>query len=260
MEYQNLLLDIEDQILTITINREEKLNALNSQSLKELKDAFENTSQNESVRGIIITGKGSKAFIAGADINEFLSFGQEAGRSVASVGHELFNLIENYGKPVIAAINGYALGGGLELAMACHLRLASDTAKMGLPEMKLGLIPGYGGTQRLSQLIGKGKALEMILTSKMISPDEALISGLVNYVVPAEELMTKSTELMQRILAGSSVAIASAIQSVNAAFYSDGFDAEIDEFEKCFKSDGFKEGVNAFLEKRKPVFNKPDIS
>jgi enoyl-CoA hydratase len=255
MDYQNILLDVKDQILTITINREEKLNALNQETLKELHAVLAGTSQNKSVRGVIITGSGSKAFIAGADISEFSSFGPEGGRAIASAGHELFNLIENYDKPVIAAINGYALGGGLELAMACHLRIASDTAKMGLPEKKLGLIPGYGGTQRLSALIGKSQALEMILTAEMITSDEAFKKGLINHVAPSAELMSTAIELMQKILTGSSLATASAIRAVNAAFNNNGFEIEINEFEKCFNSEDFKEGVQAFLGKRKPVFN-----
>ncbi|HCN82594.1 MAG TPA: enoyl-CoA hydratase [Sphingobacteriaceae bacterium] len=256
MDYKNLLFEIKDQVLTLTINREEKLNALNRETLKELHSALTETLQNKSVRGVIITGRGSKAFVAGADIAEFSNFSPDEGRQLASEGHKVFDLIENYEKPVIAAINGYALGGGLELAMACHLSIASDIAKMGLPEMKLGLIPGYGGTQRLTRVVGKNKALEMILTAETISAEEALQKGLVNHVVPPGELMNKANELMQKILNGSSAAMASAIRAVNGAFNRSGFEAEIDEFEKCFKSEDFQEGVKAFLGKRKPVFNK----
>lgn len=256
MDYQNLLLEIKDQILFLTINREEKLNALNRETLKELYSVFADTLQNKSVRGVIITGSGLKAFIAGADIAEFSGFSTDEGRQVASEGHKIFDIIENYEKPVIAAINGYALGGGLELAMSCHLSIASETAKMGLPEMKLGLIPGYGGTQRLTRAIGKNKALEMILTAEMISAEEAYQTGLINHVVPPGELMNNAKEVMQKILSGSSIATTSAIRAVNAAFDKNGFDVEINEFEKCFKSEDFKEGVKAFLEKRKPAFNK----
>ena len=256
MDYQNLLIEIKDQVLTLTINREEKLNALNKQTLNELYSVLTDTLQNKSVRGVIITGSGLKAFIAGADIAEFSAFSNDGGRQVASEGHKVFDFIENYEKPIIAAINGYALGGGLELAMSCHLSIASDTAKMGLPEMKLGLIPGYGGTQRLTRAVGKNRALEMILTAEMITAEEAFQTGLVNHVVPSGELMNKANEVMQKILSGSAVATASAIRAVNATFNRTGLDVEINEFEKCFKSEDFKEGVKAFLEKRKPAFNQ----
>jgi enoyl-CoA hydratase len=256
MDYQNLLLDIKEGVLTVTINRESKLNALNRETLSELGNAVREALKDKKTRGIIITGSGTKAFIAGADISEFSGLSMDAGKKLAIEGHQIFNLIESSVKPVIAAINGYALGGGLELAMACHIRLASDSAKVGQPEIKLGLIPGYGGTQRLSKLAGKGRALEMILTGEMITAQEALVAGLVNYVIPHGELIAKAEELMQKIISGPPLAIASAIRAVNSAFNNneDGFVIEIDEFKKCFETEDFKEGVSAFLEKRKPSF------
>jgi len=256
MSYQNLLLEIKGHILTITINRESKMNALNRETLEEIHLAVKGASQNKAVKGIIITGSGQKSFIAGADISEFSNLDPAEGAKLASEGHKVFNMIENCKKPVIAAINGYALGGGLELAMACHIRIASDTAKMGLPEITLGLIPGYGGTQRLTHLVGKGKALETILTSEKLGAQEAFQIGLVNHVVPAEELILKAEELAQKIINGPPLAIAGAISAVNAAlaYGVDGFETEINEFARCFKTEDFQEGLSAFIEKRKPVF------
>jgi enoyl-CoA hydratase len=256
MDYTNLLLQNTDRILTITINRESKLNALNRETLAELKSALNNAAHDPEIAGIIITGSGEKAFIAGADISEFSGLSIDQGRNLAKEGHDLFNSIEHSLKPVIAAINGYALGGGLELAMACHIRMVSEAAKMGQPEINLGLIPGYGGTQRLAKLAGKGKAMEMILSAQMIDAQEALKCGLANYVVPANELLEKTSSLMQKIINGPPLAIASAIRAINAAFNSnvDGFTVEIDEFARCFETSDFKEGVKAFLDKRKPSF------
>jgi enoyl-CoA hydratase len=255
MPYQNLLTQKKARILYITINRENKLNALNVQMLEELSLVLTDGMNDEEVRGIIITGAGEKAFIAGADIKEFSSYSVEEGRQLAEEGqNKVFNVIQNSSKPIAAAINGYALGGGLELALACHIRIASNTAWLGLPEVTLGLIPGYGGTQRLAQLVGRGRALEMILTGEMINASDALNYGLVNHVVLPDELLKKADEIMLKIISRSSLAIASAIKAINAGFLLNGYEEEIDQFAKCFGTADFKEGVSAFLEKRKPHF------
>jgi len=253
----NLLLSINDRILTITINRESKLNALNKETLSELHTAVSDAFKDQAIGGIIITGAGPKAFIAGADISEFSAYSVDEGRQLAKQGQDnVFDLIENGNKPVVAAINGFALGGGLELAMACHIRIASSGAKMGLPEVSLGLIPGYGGTQRLAQLIGKGRALEMIMTADMISAEEAYRTGLINHVVESDQLLTKAEELINKIITRSPFAISSAIRAINAGISDSkhGYDIEIEEFSKCFGSKDFKEGVDAFLNKRRPEF------
>lgn len=253
----NILLKTEDHILTITINRESKLNALNKETLSELHTAITDAFHNESVGGIIITGKGSKAFIAGADISEFSAYNVDQGRELAKEGQDkVFDIIENGSKPIIAAVNGFALGGGLELAMACHIRVASTNAKMGLPEVSLGLIPGYGGTQRLVQLVGKGRALEMILTADMITADDAYRTGLINHVVEADQLLPKAEEILKKILSRSPFAVASAVRAVNAGLKDgkNGYAIEIEEFARCFGSEDFKEGVDAFLNKRKAEF------
>lgn len=258
MNYNHILQDQTDAILTITVNRPNQLNALNIATISELHTAFSNANTNKSVRAIIITGSGTKAFVAGADIKEFADFNETQGAALAQNGqHKLFDFIENLSKPVIAAVNGFALGGGLELAMASHFRVASSNAKMGLPEVSLGVIPGYGGTQRLPQLIGKGKAMEMILTANMIDANEAQQVGLVNYVVEQEELLPLANKLASKIVRNSSSAISAAINSVNANYKNDvnGFDAEITNFGKCFGTEDFKEGTNAFLNKRKPKFS-----
>ena len=255
--FQNLLIDYNDRIQHIIINRESKLNALNKATLSELHTAVYDALNNDKVGGIIISGAGQKAFVAGADISEFASFDSVKGEKLARDGHRLvFNQIENSKKPIIAAINGFALGGGLELALACHIRIASDNAKMGLPEVTLGLIPGYGGTQRLTQLIGKGKAMEMILTADMITAQDALQVGLVNYVVSQDELLPKAEEIMNRILSRAPLAIENAIAAVNASTQTgaDGYEIEIAGFAKSFDTEDFKEGASAFLEKRKPLF------
>lgn len=257
MTYQNLLVDNKERVLYITINRESKLNALNKDTLAELHTALTNAFADETVGGIIITGAGPKAFVAGADIAEFENLNVEDGRKLAVDGHtKIFDLIENAGKPVIAVINGFALGGGLELAMACHIRIASNNAKMGLPEVSLGLIPGYGGTQRLTNLVGKGKALEMIMTADMITAADAYQFGLVNHIVSQDELIPKAEEILQKILSRAPLAIAAAIKAINASGRNDinGYETEIAEFAKCFGTDDFKEGVSAFIEKRKSVF------
>jgi len=256
MEYKNILTETENNILTVTINRPDKLNALNTDTLAELKSAVSDAFDNKDIAGLIITGSGEKAFVAGADISEFNNISIDEGKGLAKKGHEIFNLIERGPKPVIAAVNGFALGGGCELAMACHIRVASENAMFGQPEVNLGLIPGYGGTQRLTQLIGKGKAMELLMTADMIKAREALELGLVNYVTSLEELIPKSIEILEKIRTKSPAAIKEVITCVNA-FYedgNDGFETEINQFGNCFGTEDFKEGVAAFLEKRKANF------
>jgi enoyl-CoA hydratase len=257
MAYQNLISEIKENILYITINREKALNALNKDTLAELADVIAFAGKTDEVRGVILTGAGEKAFVAGADIKEFSDYSGKQGEDLAKRGHDLvFNAIENSSKPFIAAINGFALGGGLELAMACHIRIASDHAKLGLPEVTLGLIPGYGGTQRLTQLVGKGKAIEMITTANMITAFDAEKIGLVNYVVPQSDLISKAEELLNVIKQRAPLAVSAAIKSVIAAVNnSNGYATEIEEFGKCFETADFKEGVTAFVEKRKANFS-----
>ncbi len=257
MNFNTILVSKHDRLAYITINRPKKLNALNKETISELSLAFQKFEEDENIRVIILTGSGEKAFVAGADISEFAHFSEEEGGRLARIGQEmLFDYIENLSTPVIAAVNGFALGGGLELAMCCHFRIASDTAKMGLPEVSLGVIPGYGGTQRLPQLVGKGKAMEMIMTAGMISAQEAKAYGLVNQVTTQEELLSTTEKIAGKILRNSSVAISAAIRSVNAGFEEgvNGFNIEINEFGACFGTKDFKEGSAAFLEKRKPSF------
>jgi enoyl-CoA hydratase len=257
MSFNNILVDKNDALAKITINRPKKLNALNKETITELSTAFTDLENDEAVRVIILTGSGEKAFVAGADISEFANFSVEEGGLLARKGQEmLFDLVENLSKPVIAAVNGFALGGGLELAMSCHFRIASDNAKMGLPEVSLGVIPGYGGTQRLSQLVGKGKAMELVMTAGMIPADEALSLGLVNHVTTQEELVPLANKLASKIMRNSSVAISGAIKAINANYKEgvNGYDVEIEEFGNCFGTEDFKEGTTAFLEKRKPNF------
>jgi enoyl-CoA hydratase len=257
MAYSNILLEQRGSVLVLTINRPDQLNALNKQTIEELNKALALADVNTEVRAIIITGAGSKAFVAGADIKEFAEFSIEEGRMLSRSGHKLlFDFVENMSKPVIAAINGFALGGGLELAMSCHVRVASDNARMGLPEVSLGVIPGYGGTQRLAQLVGKGKAMEMIATASMITAAEAEQWGLVNYVVIQDELLNKAMELAEKMVKNSPTAIAAAFKAILSGYRKgvNGFDQEIKEFGMCFGTEDFKEGTSAFLEKRKPVF------
>lgn len=255
MGYENILLDKQDKISTIIINRPESLNALNAKTISELSSALEELSADADCRVIILTGSGEKSFVAGADIKEFSDFGQEKAEELARNGqNSLFNKIENLAKPVIAAVNGFALGGGLELAMACHIRYASENAKLGLPEVTLGLIPGYGGTQRLPKLVGKGIANEMIFSAKMVPAQRAKEIGLVNEVYPVEELLTKTKELAQVIANNSPMAISKAIHAVNLSDTDKGFETEIQYFGELFDLDDKKEGVSAFLEKRKPRF------
>ena len=255
--YENIQAEIKESVQYITINRPSQLNALNKQTIEELSEAFKEAEENKEVRVIILTGSGEKAFVAGADIKEFANFSVEEGKLLSAEGHiKLFNLVENLNTPVIAAVNGFALGGGLELAMACHIRVASDNAKLGLPEVSLGVIPGYGGTQRLAQLVGKGKANEMIMTAGMISADDAKSWGLVNEVVTQPELMATCEKMASKIARNSPRAISAAIVSVNAQYKDgvDGFKTEIAEFGKCFGTKDFVEGTTAFVEKRKAAF------
>lgn len=258
MKYHNILLEKEAPLAVVTINRPDKLNALNKATIEELNQALISLEEDREVRAIILTGSGDKAFVAGADIAEFSSFSVKKGKALAATGqHNLFNLIENLSTPIIAAVNGYALGGGLELAMACHFRIASHNARLGLPEVSLGLIPGYGGTQRLPQLIGKGRAFEMIMTGMMIEAETAHDYGLVNEVTTLADLIPHTRKLAQKIANNSPVAISYAIKAVNAGFKydEDGFQVEIKAFGKCFGTNDFKEGTTAFLEKRKAKFS-----
>lgn len=257
MNFENILAASENGIGLITINRPAKLNALNKATISELHDAVEAFDNDERVKVIIITGSGDKAFVAGADIAEFAHFSVEEGEKLAALGQTLlFDFIENLSTPVIAAINGFALGGGLELAMSCHFRVASDNAKMGLPEVSLGVMPGYGGTQRLPQLVGKGRALEMIMTAGMVAAEDAKAWGLVNHVVPQAELIEFAKGIAAKIQKNSPVAIAKAIKAVNAGFKDgvDGYNEEIRGFGEAFGTEDFKEGTTAFVEKRKAAF------
>lgn len=257
MNFDNIIVKSENGIGEIIINRPAKLNALNAATIQELHDGFKLLDNNNEVKVILLTGQGEKAFVAGADISEFANFNVTEGTQLAANGQKiLFDFVENLKKPVIAAVNGFALGGGLELAMSCHFRVASENAKMGLPETSLGVIPGYGGTQRLPQLIGKGRAMEMIMTANMISAEEALRFGLVNYVVPLEELMDFTKNIAAKIMRNSPLAISNAISAINANFKDglNGFEIEIENFGKCFKTGDFKEGTTAFIEKRKANF------
>ncbi len=256
MSYQYILTEISEQILTITINRPEKLNALNATLIQEIGHALAAHKDDPSVRGVILTGAGTKAFAAGADISEFSAFNSEQGKDLAAKGHVIFKQIECYNKPVIAAVNGYALGGGCELTMACHFRLASENARFGQPEVNLGLIPGYGGTQRLIQLVGKGKAMELLMTGDMIKAPEALNLGLVNYVVPQEELLPKCRSILQKIATKAPLAIQEVITCVDA-YFTDGVDGlakEVEAFGQCFDTEDFKEGTTAFAERRPAEF------
>ena len=257
MQFENLLVEIEDHLATVIINRPKKLNALNKETINELHDALLALEADSDIKVIIITGSGEKAFVAGADIAEFAHYSEEQGEELAALGQKmLFDFVENLNKPVIAAVNGFALGGGLELALACHFRVASENARMGLPEVSLGVIPGYGGTQRLPKLIGKGRAMELIMTAGMINASEAREYGLVNHVVPQEELLSFCEELSDRISKNSPVAISHAIKAINTGFMNTarGFEAEIKAFGECFGTADFKEGTTAFLEKRKADF------
>lgn len=255
MEYNNLLVEVKDEIAVVTINRPKQMNALNQETLKELEDAFSSFYNNDGVKGIILTGSGEKAFVAGADIKEFADFNKQQGKQMADYGHHVFNVIENCPKPVVAAVNGFALGGGCELSMACHLRVASENAKFGQPEVNLGIIPGYGGTQRMTRLIGKTKAMELLMTADMINAKEAESLGLINYATSLDELMDKAFELLKKTKTKSPMAIRHLINSVNGYYNApDGFEVERQEFSNCFETADFKEGTSAFMEKRKAAF------
>lgn len=257
MTYENLLVENRDNILIVTLNRPKALNALNARTMSELQHFIHHDApQRSNIKGIILTGAGEKAFVAGADIKEFLGLKDAEGNSLSKKGHDIFFSIERFPKPVIAAINGFTLGGGCELAMACHMRVASTSSRFGQPEVNLGLIPGYGGTQRLVQLIGKGKALELMMTADMIKADEAHRLGLVNHVVEPGEEVNKSIEIIEKIASKGPVAISKIIAAVNAHFdkTEDGFTTEVEGFGECTTTEDFVEGATAFIEKRKATF------
>ncbi len=254
---EHILVEKQQHIAVITINRPTKLNALNKETIQELHEAFSALNKEQDVKAIIITGSGEKAFVAGADISEFANFSVLEGQELAAQGQTLlFDFVQNLSTPVIAAVNGFALGGGLELAMACHFRVASTNAKMGLPEVTLGVIPGYGGTQRLTQLVGKGRAMELIMTAGMVDAETAKNYGLVNHVVAQDELLEFAKGIAAKIANNSSVAIGKAIEAINAGFEdgTNGYTIEIENFGACFGTEDFKEGTTAFLEKRKAIF------
>ena len=257
MDYENLIVEIKNSIAILSINRPEKLNALNGETLAELKIAFTELKNDENVKVIIMTGKGEKAFIAGADIAELNKLNMIGGKEFSEKGQAVLNLIEHFEKPVIAAVNGFALGGGCEMALACHIRLASENAKFGQPEVNLGIIPGYGGTQRLSRLVNSGRAMEYILTGEIITAHEALRIGLVNHVFPKDELIIKAVELAEKIALKPQNAVRLAIKAISAAdevSLKEGQNYEAVLFALCCGTEDFKEGTNAFLEKRKPNF------
>lgn len=257
MNYTNILTEQKGHVLYLTINRPKQLNALNKATISELNQALTLADNNKSIGVIILTGAGDKAFVAGADIKEFANFDIENGKKLAAEGQtKLFNVLENLSKPVIAAVNGFALGGGLELAMASHIRIATENAKMGLPEVSLGVIPGYGGTQRLAQLVGRGKAMEMVTTAGMITAEDAKQWGLVNHVTTTENLIPLAEKIAEKILKNSPNAISAAMRSINANYTVgvNGFEVEIEEFGKCFGTPEFIEGTTAFMEKRKANF------
>ncbi len=263
--YQTLLTALDNGIFSITINRPDKLNALNKSVFDELNLALDEVQSNTEIKSVYITGAGEKAFVAGADIGEFGGLDKEAAMAMAKKGQDTFFRIENSSKPVIAAVNGFALGGGCELAMACHFRVAAENARFGQPEVNLGLIPGYGGTQRLTQLIGKGRSIELLITGNMIDAASALQFGLVNYVVPLAELINKTRSLMQLINSKAPIAVGKCIECANLAVSGaggsggggigvGGFAREVEAFGECFITEDKKEGTAAFLEKRKAQF------
>jgi enoyl-CoA hydratase len=254
--YDTLLTSLENNILTITINRPDKLNALNKHVMADLDEVMNEVESNPEIKAVILTGSGAKSFVAGADISEFQGLSHGEGMDLARRGHDIFFRIENCSKPVVAAVNGFALGGGCELAMACHFRVAAENARFGQPEVNLGLVPGYGGTHRLVQLIGKGRALELLMTGNMIDATAALQVGLVNYVVPQEELLNKTKGILDVIVSKAPIALKHCISAANAVFDStrNGYEIEIEAFGECFETEDMKEGTTAFLEKRKPVF------
>lgn len=254
MSYKNIITEEQDNILILTINRPDKLNALNFETLQEIEQVFDSITSTSSLRGVIITGAGEKAFIAGADINEFTQLNAETAADMARQGQRVFAKIENCPRVVIAAVNGYALGGGCELSLACHIRVAAENASFGQPEVNLGIIPGYGATQRLTQLIGKGRAIELMTTADIIPADIALKIGLVNHVVKQIDVMGKSMEILLKIATKAPIAIENVITAANAAQTHDGYKVEVDSFSKSVVTEDFKEGVAAFIEKRKAEF------
>ncbi len=257
MNLQTLILAIKDRTAVVTINRPDRLNALNAQCKAELKEVFTNLRTNREVDVVIITGSGEKAFVAGTDIAELAALNAETGKEFAAGGQSIFDMIQHLGKPVIAAVNGYALGGGCELALACHIRIASDNAKFGQPEVSLGVIPGYGGTQRLARLIGTGRATEMILTGNPIDAAEALRIGLVNRVVPQPELLSSAETMARTMIAKGQLAIRMSLKAINAAMelpLSEGLHVEAGLFGEACRTEDAKEGISAFMQKRKPIF------
>ena len=258
MQYENLQIDLQDGIAMVTISREKALNALNRRTMEELEHFFGEAAYDlEGLKGIILTGAGEKAFVAGADITEFQGLSAHEGMELAKRGQDIFFLVERFPKPVVAAVNGFALGGGCELAMACHLRVAGEKAKFGQPEVNLGLIPGYGGTQRLIQYIGKTKAMELLMTADIIGADDACQLGLVNYLVPSGSEIDKAKELIEKIATKAPFAISKVIECVNAYYETgvDGFWKEVDAFGECSGTEDFREGAAAFVEKRKATFS-----
>ena len=255
MEYKNLLVTLSDGILKITINRESKLNALNLETMEEIDQAFTRAYDDEEVKSVLVTGAGNKAFVVGADISEIAEINEMNARKFAERGQELFLKIENCPKPVVAAVNGFALGGGCELAMACHIRIASENAKFGQPEINLGIIPGYGGTQRLPIYIGRSKAMELLMTGDMIDAKTSLTLGLVNHVVASHEVVEKAEEMLKKFNKKAPIALGQIIESVNSVYRAeDGYQTEANAFANCCRSEDFKEGTSAFLEKRKADF------
>jgi enoyl-CoA hydratase len=253
--YKTLLTSLEKGILTVTVNRPDKMNALNKEVMSDVDAVINEIETNTEVKAVIITGSGEKAFVAGADISEFVGLSKVEGQALAKKGQDIFSRIENNSKPIVAAVNGFALGGGCEMAMACHFRVASDNARFGQPEVNLGLIPGYGGTQRLVQLIGKGRALELLMSGNMIDASIALEYGLVNHVVPLDDLLPKARMILEQIITKAPLAVAKCITAANAVFASgNGYEVELNAFGECFVTNDMKEGTSAFLEKRKPQF------
>jgi enoyl-CoA hydratase len=256
-QLKNLIVEKTDEICIVTINRESALNALNDETLNELSEVFEQIDDDKTIKGVIVTGAGDKAFVAGADIKELAQVTEVNGRSMAEKGQELFERIERLSKPVIAAVNGFALGGGCELAMACHMRIASKSAQFGQPEINLGILPGYGGTQRLTRLVGKGKALELLLTGDMVGAEDAKKLRLVNYILEDREaMMDKALEILNKVKKKAPIAVGLIIDSVNAVHTSgeNGFQTEANSFGRCCGTQDFIEGTQAFIEKRKPEF------
>lgn len=255
--YQTLLTELEQGILTVTVNRPDKLNALNRSVFDDLNALMDQVDTDPAIRGVILTGSGPKAFVAGADISEFNQLSKEDAMALAKRGQDCFFRLERSRKPIIAAVNGFALGGGCELAMSCHIRLASENARFGQPEVNLGLIPGYGGTQRLTQLIGKGRAMELMMSGNMLNAADAHRVGLVNHVFTADTLLEESKKLLTTILSKGPNAVGRVIAAVNAAGAPDeaGYKEEVRLFGECFGTPEMQEGVGAFLEKRTPKFS-----